>query len=792
VSGFERLLEAMVPGMGHLGMDDADSPSFPLGLGLEPDAVIGRGGSGWVVRAKDPRLEQWVAVKLSRQDAGPTVRDGVLEEARVTAALQGPGVLAVHKVLEVEEQVCVVFQLAPEATLADLDTLDRESILTLLHGVLVPLTRAHGAGVFHGDLHPRNVAYGSITEIYVLDWGGGSDNAGEFTGHPGYAAPELLSGGAPTEASDVYSWGAMAWELFSGNPLRASPSEETLGEAVLRWREERLPAVPEALGPEVATLLLGALAQIPSDRPSAESLKTAIHEILTGQSERMRRYAESEALVARSRIGLDEYRDCTDRLRDEQRVVAVQRMKIMDWADAAQKRPLWDAEDRLKRLVVEQEVSWVRAVEEAFRAWTLSPENLEARSLLADLWWLRFRQHELGGALGEIQVSLERIRQFDDGRYARILDGAAHVSLKSGELEGRVRVEAFVERDRVLERVLVDEVAFPLERYELEPGSWLLTVEVEGKSPLGVPIALSRREHHRANVVLWTEEEVGDGWVYMPGGAFKMGGDPIARQVAWKAGGRGPLRTFRSGGDPLAKEAVEACSPTVRGCFVMRTCVRSGDYLAFLNDIDVETASLHVPGEAGLTGEFRPYWILGERWKTVSPEEFAVRTTDEGRWSLPADWDPDWPVVAVSVDDALAYANWLSQKLGRRVRLPTEEEWEKAARGVDARAFPWGGSFDPTFAHMRRSQPGVPRLWPVGQYPVDCSVYGCVDMAGGVREWTASMFSEGQVVVRGGGWNDDMDELRCAGRRGLPKQFRSSGVGFRLVSEEPLLARDQE
>ncbi len=338
----------------------------------------------------------------------------------------------------------------------------------------------------------------------------------------------------------------------------------------------------------------------------------------------------------------------------------------------------------------------------------------------------------------------------------------------------------------------MDEVPFPLDRYELEPGSWLLTVEVEGKSPLGVPIALSRREHHRANVALWTEEEVGGGWVYMPGGAFKMGGDPIARQVAWKAGGRGPLRTFRSGGDPLAKEAVEACSPTVRGCFVMQTCVRSGDYLAFLNDIDVETARRHVPGEAGLTGEFRPYWILGERWKTMSPEEFAVRTTDEGRWSLPADWDPDWPVVAVSVDDALAYADWLSQKLGRRVRLPTEEEWEKAARGVDARAFPWGGAFDPTFAHMRRSQPGVPRLWPVGQYPVDCSVYGCMDMAGGVREWTASMFSEGQVVVRGGGWNDDMDELRCAGRRGLPKQFRSSSVGFRLVSEAPEQTKDQE
>ena len=175
-----------------------------------------------------------------------------------------------------------------------------------------------------------------------------------------------------------------------------------------------------------------------------------------------------------------------------------------------------------------------------------------------------------------------------------------------------------------------------------------------------------------------------------------------------------------------------------------------------------------MPGEAGLYGDFRPYW-----------------TKRAGAWALPADWNPSWPVVAVNIEDAIAYSAWLSSKLDRQCRLPTEEEWEKAARGVDGRAFPWGPAFDPTFAHMRRSRTGAPTLWPVGQYPVDCSVYGCMDMAGGVREWTASAFSEGQVVVRGGGWNDDMDELRCAGRRGLPPYFRSSSVGFRLVSVLP-------
>jgi serine/threonine-protein kinase len=769
VSDFEKLIESMVPGLGHLDVGDADSPDFPVGLGLEPLEVLGRGGTGWVYRAEDATLCRTVAVKVSRPDGGEAAREAIRREAQVTAALECPGVLPVHRVVESGDQVCVVFQLAPEQTLADLDlaSLSNEKKWALLHEIIRTLVRAHDIGVRHGDLHPRNVAVGSLGEAYVMDWGGGWGVDGSFTGHPGYAAPELLHGGSPTPASDVFSWAAVAWELLCGGSLRNLVAEEALGEAISRWRDAPLPALPEGIEPELGALLLACLDPDPSERPNAEAVERRLHAVLTGRSERARRLEESRALVAQSQVLLDEYRDLSEAFQDEMRVVAVQRTKIMDAAPAAQKRPLWDAEDRLKSLMVQQETAWVHAVEGALRAWTLAPENRDARGLLADLWWLRFRQLEAGAAEGETQVSLEWVRKFDDGRYARLLEGEGSVSLSCGEVEGQVRIEGFVEQDRRLEPFLVRVVDLPLERVPLEPGSWLLTVTAPGFQDCPYPVSLRRREHHKADLVLQSEEAVGEGWVYMPAGAFHMGGDPIARQVTWRAGGRGPLRTFRAGGDPLAKEALEACSPTVRGCFMMRTCVRSADYLAFLNSLGADAAP-HVPGEAGLYGDFRPYW-----------------TQEGSAWTLPADWNPDWPVVAVNIEDASAYAAWLSQELGRECRLPTEEEWEKAARGVDARAFPWGPSFDPTFAHMRRSRTGAPSLWPVGQYPVDCSVYGCMDMAGGVREWTASAFSEGQVVVRGGGWNDDMDELRCAGRRGLPPHFRSSSVGFRLVSELP-------
>jgi formylglycine-generating enzyme required for sulfatase activity len=106
------------------------------------------------------------------------------------------------------------------------------------------------------------------------------------------------------------------------------------------------------------------------------------------------------------------------------------------------------------------------------------------------------------------------------------------------------------------------------------------------------------------------------------------------------------------------------------------------------------------------------------------------------------------PVVLVSLADAAAYAEWLSRKTGVRWRLPTELEWEKAARGTDGRAFPWGAEFDPS--RLNSHDAGPFDTTPAGVYPSGASPFGVLDAAGQVYEWTATLAAPGRAIVKGG------------------------------------------
>jgi formylglycine-generating enzyme required for sulfatase activity len=186
----------------------------------------------------------------------------------------------------------------------------------------------------------------------------------------------------------------------------------------------------------------------------------------------------------------------------------------------------------------------------------------------------------------------------------------------------------------------------------------------------------------------------------------------------------------------------------------------------------------------------------------VTNAEYSIFTWDTG-YRIPRTWagyvflaeTDNHPVAGVSKIDVEAYIGWLNQRTGMNFRLPTEAEWERAARGEDGRIYPWGNTFDPWRCNTAESlKKGTT---PVGSYsPGGDSVCGAVDMLGNVWEWTQSLFMpypyrpnsdreeirpNGRYVVRGGAWYYTRKLARCAAREGaLPEQI-SPSIGFRLA-----------
>jgi formylglycine-generating enzyme required for sulfatase activity len=135
----------------------------------------------------------------------------------------------------------------------------------------------------------------------------------------------------------------------------------------------------------------------------------------------------------------------------------------------------------------------------------------------------------------------------------------------------------------------------------------------------------------------------------------------------------------------------------------------------------------------------------------------------------------DHPVVQVSWDDAQAFCDWAG------LALPTEEQWEKAARGSDGRLWPWGDvSPTPQLCNFNRN---VGDTTPAGQYsPKGDSPYGCADMAGNVREWTASWYRENETrALRGGAWGSVAKLTRAADRNNMDPRLRYNFLGFRVA-----------
>ena len=196
---------------------------------------------------------------------------------------------------------------------------------------------------------------------------------------------------------------------------------------------------------------------------------------------------------------------------------------------------------------------------------------------------------------------------------------------------------------------------------------------------------------------------------------------------------------------------------------------------------------MRVPSGEFLFGNDKKKLHLDEFWIAKTPvtnAEYArfvaekkVKSPEHWRGNMPPAELANRPVVYVSWQDAKAYAAWAGME------LPTEEQWEKVARGADGRKYPWGDNWREN--HCNTYESGIGKTTPVGQFsPRGDTVYGCVDVSGNVWEWTDSLYQEDDVrrVLRGGSWDVAQDGARAVARDSDFPDDRLGDIGFRVMA----------
>ena len=770
---------------------------------------VGRGGSGRVFRVRDRDLQRIVAMKVVRTPENEPISEARIErfliEARATGRLEHPNIIPIYDVGVLPGgDVYYTMKFIRRHSLREVirqlgvqdETIRREYSLTELLQIFLPVCQAvhyaHAQGIVHRDLKPDNIMLGDYGEVLVTDWGLArmlEDPAEQFDtsapsdipqtlGTPAYMSPEQAMGQLDRvdELSDIYSLGALLYEILTLRPPFEGPSARAVIEmvAAAQITRPRQRAPGRHIPQDLESICLKALSTDRRKRyTSAKALNDAVVSFLDGLQQR-----EAQRKIYLGRSSSRDYFNSLNeikRLNDQTRSL---RGQIEDWQSPAHKKPLWRAEDDAKRARVRMGRAYSDSVRAFTQALAYDPDARDAKQGLTTLYWSRFLQSEQRNVVHD-QIHFDAlIRQNDpDGHFHELLEGDGVLDLTSDPPGARVSLYRHREFDRVqTPSEPVDCGATPVHLERLPMGSYLAIIEAPGYATTRYPIHITRTHHWQGHVRMLRAESIPEGFVFVPSGAFISGGDPQALNS-------GP-REHTHADDFL----------------IARHPVTFGEYMAFLDDlqaIDPALAEHHAPaarGGDGMLAELRDgHWVPLESILIEGEATHRYPPGEGHAWRL--------PICCVSAFDALAYIDWRSRRDGYRYRLLHAHEWEKAARGVDGRFFPWGDSFDATFCKMHQSRPEASQPEPVGVFETDRSVYGADDLAGTIQEWCRdhTWVEAAQAAVdspplgslpdehppedcpiRGGSWSLFESNCRVSNRFYNLAVARVSYIGFRI------------
>jgi serine/threonine-protein kinase len=561
--------------------------------------------------------------------------------------------------------------------------------------------------------------------------------------------------------TDLYALGCVFYEVLCLYPAFEGENVELLG----RVRAGEFPDVatrnPRRHVPEdLADLCRWAMATQAKERPgTAGEFAGRLRGWLDGSAEAGRRHREAEELAARGREAVTRFEALKEEVAEAEKAVHAESAKVQPWEPLEQKAAARAARRRVEDLSEELATALAETTKFLEGALLCEPRNATAREALADLWAGRLADAERRRDRQDTAHALRMVQRYDDGRLARLIEGTGTLELQSDPPGAEVVLQRFEDREGILE--VAEERSLgktPVGPVDLPMGSYLFLLRLDGFREVRYPVHVTRNRECRGTVRMRTDGEIGEGFVCVPEGPFAYGEgkDAETRDLPDFAIAEYPV-TFGEWAEYLAwldreqgPEAAAKRAPKPRGEDFLMERLKDGAY---------RPLPVLVEGEAR------------ERYEREYGEGFEARI----------------PVLGVSWNDAVAYCEWRTRTTGREHRLPTEEEREKAARGVDGRGFPWGDLEDATLAKCEGSRNERSQPEPVGAFRTARSVYGMGDAAGGIWDWTDSWFDERRSVrvLRGGAWNLPPKILRCAIRNTSAPDGRSVNLGFRCARDLP-------
>lgn len=720
-------------------------------------STLGEGGQGSVELVFDEDLGRAVALKTlhpHRKDARRLAE--LYREARITGQLDHSNIIPLYDAGQLDDGR--LYYTMPRMTGQSLhrvlvrlrrgepETLrrwDRQRMLQVLETACYAVGHAHARGVVHRDLKPANILLGRQGEVHVVDWGiarivggpaagprgprrhwseEGDARTERVRGSPPYMAPEQIK--HPDQvgpAADVFCLGVVLYEALCRVPPFQGDTVEDLVEALCHSK----PVPPRERAPqlsipgELEEICLKALEKFPGHRyPSATELAEALAEHRAGA----RRRSSAARRLREATSMQSRHRVVRARAVDATARVAELRGPVGAAGDR-DRGALRAAEDEERSLLRAADALLSEALWALHRALADDPENAEARSALGALYAERYAAAEEAGSRRERAFFRALLRHFDDGRWGRWMRTGATLELQVQPADADVVLRRLEDRGGAL---LPGEVLPPDGdgTWELAPGRYAVEPAEGGWH---YPIRLDRGDRQRLRLDLRGADQVGPELCFVPGGLARLGGDP-------QAPGAGPPRDGQIPSFAIARHAVTV------GAFAR--------FLQWIGEDDPALAD------------------------ALRPDHFAPDAPGASRR----------PVTGVSLDDARTYCDWMTEATGITIRLPRADELEKALRGADRRAYPWGDVFDPDRCASLWTVPPDAPAPAVGSYAGDRSPFGLEDGAGGVWEWTRDRVGA-KTLVLGGSWTGDQGTARCAGRRVLSPSTRLPILGFRVVQE---------